>query len=125
MKRPDLLILIAVWEFLTAAVALAGVVLIALFAVSSVVVEVSGDFVVRGVGATLVSIGALVLLTFCGFGVAAGVGVLMGKEWGRIAAIVHSALSAFWVPVGTVIGVLALVYLTKQEIRDYFQGGGQ
>lgn len=124
MKRPDLLILIAVWEFLTAAVALAGAVLIALFA-SFVVVETSGEAVVRGVGATLVSIGALVLLTFCGLGVAAGVGVLTGKEWGRIAAIVHSALSAFWVPVGTVIGVLALVYLTKQEIRDYFQGGGQ
>ena len=36
MKRPDLLVLIAVWEFLTALGALAGVTAIAVFAIPAV-----------------------------------------------------------------------------------------
>jgi hypothetical protein len=44
----------------------------------------------------------------------------MGKEWGRITAIVHSALSLFSIPIGTVIGVLSIIYLTKLEVKEFF-----
>ena len=118
MKKPDLLILIAVWEFLTAVGALFGVVAIGVLAFPAVL-GMWGDALVGG--AFGLSVATLVLLTLCALSVAAGVGLLLGKEWGRIAAIVHSALSVLCVPIGTVVGVLALVYLTKQEVREYFQ----
>ena len=51
-----------------------------------------------------------------------GIGLLQGREWGRIMTIVHAALSLFWIPIGTVIGALVLVYLTRPEVRDYFAG---
>ena len=49
-----------------------------------------------------------------------GIGILQGKEWGRILSIVQAALSVFWAPVGTVIGILILIYLTKPELKEYF-----
>jgi hypothetical protein len=45
----------------------------------------------------------------------------MGKDWGRILAIVHSAVSLLNIPIGTVIGIIALIYLTKEDVREYFQ----
>jgi len=72
-------------------------------------------------GVGIVALFLLVYLVFC---VAGGVGLLKGKEWGRILSIVHAALSLLWFPIGTVIGVLILVYLTKPEVKEYFQAGG-
>ena len=66
--------------------------------------------------------GGLVLLTYIGLSVAAGVGLIIEREWGRILAIIHSALIVIWIPIGTVIGVLSLIYLTKPEVRQYFEG---
>jgi hypothetical protein len=51
-----------------------------------------------------------------------GIGLLKGREWGRILSIIHAALNLLWVPVGTVIGVLILIYLTKTETQEYFTG---
>lgn len=118
MKRPDLLILIVIWQFMTAAVALFGVIALAVFAYPEVF-RLWGEPFVGGIFG--LSMATLVLLTLCGLAVASAVGIILGKEWGRIASIVHSALSTIWIPIGTVVGILALVYLTKTEVRDYFQ----
>ena len=67
------------------------------------------------------SIGTLVLLAYLGLSLAAGIGLLMEKEWGRISGIVHAALSLLWFPIGTVIGIITLIYLTKAEVREYFE----
>ena len=118
MKRPDLLILIIIWEFLTALGALIGIISIAVFAFPPVVAL----WDVARAGALFgLSVGTIVLLAYLGLSVAAGIGLIMGKEWGRISSIVHAALSLFWMPIGTVIGILTLIYLTKTEVRDYFQ----
>lgn len=131
-NRPDLLVLIAIWEFLTAFVATIGVAAIAIFAIPAVTGNwdygwggMGGDWGRSGdmgmVGAVFgLSVAILVLACFIAFGVAAGIGLLSGKNWGRMMGIVHSALSIFWVPVGTVIGVLAIIYLTKDEVKQYF-----
>ena len=50
-----------------------------------------------------------------------GIGLLQGKEWARILAIIHAVLNVLNVPIGTVIGVLVLVYLTRPEIAAYFK----
>ena len=130
-NRPDLLVLIAIWEFLTAFGALIGMAAIAIFAIPAVLGNWGygwggmGDFGRAGdlgvAGAIFgLSIGILVLACFITLGVVGGIGLLSGKSWGRMIGIVHSALSIFWVPVGTVIGVLAIIYLTKDDVKQYF-----
>ena len=120
MKRPDLLILIAIWEFLTAAVVLCGLVLLGIFAFVWIVPF--WDYALAG---TLFGMGLLILLTYCGLAIAAGIGLINGREWGRIAAIVHAALSISSVPIGTVIGILSIVYLTSPSVKEYFESARQ
>ena len=123
MKRPDLLILIAIWEFITAFGALIGISAIAVFAFPDVIDPLWG---VPEVGAIFgLSIGILVLLCYIGIAVAGGLGLLNGKEWGRILSIAHAALSLFWIPIGTVIGILSIIYLTRSEVTDYFKPSGE
>jgi hypothetical protein len=131
MKKPDLLILIAIWEFISAFVVFIGIVAIAVFAFPAVLGVWSdwgyndgmmlNDSGMGRPGAIFgLSVAILILLCYLALAIASGIGLLTGKEWGRITAIVHSALSLFSIPIGTVIGVLAIIYLTKQEVKDYF-----
>jgi hypothetical protein len=133
MKKPDLLILIAIWEFISAFVALIGIAAISVFAFPAVMgmrFNWNGRYYngmmsmnnnIPRVGAIFgLSVGIMVLACFLAVAILAGIGLLAGKEWGRISGIVHSVLTAFWVPIGTVIGVLCIVYLTRQEVKDYF-----
>jgi Ca2+/Na+ antiporter len=131
MKKPDLLVLIAIWQFITAFIAFVGIAAIAIFAFPAVLGYWDGygygmmrgnyDMPVWG-GVFGLSIAILVLLCYLALAVAGGIGLLINKghEWARIVSIVHSALSLFVVPIGTVIGTLSIIYLTKQEVKDYF-----
>ena len=115
MKRHDGLVLIAVWDFLTALWLLIPVVAIAIFAFPDTD-DAGGYFGL--------SIATMVLLSLLGISLAAGIGLLTRKEWGRILAIVHAAMSLIVIPLGTIIGALSLVYLTRSEIREYFATDG-
>ena len=66
------------------------------------------------------SIAVLVMVAYFILALMGGIGLLRGREWGRILSIVHAALSLFWAPIGTVIGILILIYLTKNEVKEYF-----
>jgi hypothetical protein len=130
MKKPDLLILIAIWEFLTALAALIGIAAIAVLAFPVVLGSLDWGYnngMMWGFGdiprvAAIFGLSVAIFVIFCilVLAILSGIGVLSGKEWGRITAIVHSAFTLFWFPVGTVIGVLSIVYLTRQETKDYF-----
>jgi uncharacterized membrane protein len=140
MKKPDLLVLIAIWEFISAFVAFIGIVAIAVFAIAVFAIPFvlgswgnweyyNGDYYgmmgnytdMPRVGAVFgLSVAILILLCFLVIAVVAGIGLLKGREWGRITGIVHSALSVFCAPIGTVIGVFSIIYLTKQEVKDFF-----
>jgi hypothetical protein len=138
VKKPDLLILISIWEFITAFIAFLGIAAIAVFAIPAVLGSWGNwnnwmpyDGYYNGmmwnsgnmpmVGAIFgLSVAILVLFCYLVVAIIGAIGLLMGKEWGRITAIVHSALSLFWFPFGTVIGVMAIIYLTKQEVKEYF-----
>jgi len=118
MERPDLLVLVAVWEFITAFVALVGAVCIGAIAIPAVVA--TGDPYVAAPLAFL-SIPTLLLLCYAGLGTAGGIGLLLGREWGRIMSIVDAAFTLLWFPIGTALGILVIIYLTKADVRDYFQ----
>ena len=138
MKKPDLLVLIAIWEFITAFIVLIGIAAIAVFAFPAVLGNwgnwnngmpyngyyngMMGNYGnVPMVGAVFgLSVAILILFCYLVVAIIAGIGLLTGKEWGRITAIVHSALSLFSIPIGTVIGVLSLIYLTKADVKAYF-----
>jgi len=133
MKKPDLLILIAIWEFFSAFAALIGIAAIAVLAFPAVLGTLDWGYNngmswgLWGFGdiprvAAIFGLSVAIFVIFCILVLAllSGIGVLSGKEWGRITAIIHSALTGFWFPVGTVIGVLSIVYLTRQETKDYF-----
>ena len=122
MKKPDLLILIAIWEFLTALGAFIGVIAIAVFAFPQV--TMLGN-IARVGGLFGLSVGMVLLLAYLALSAIAGIGLIMGKEWGRISAIIHAAVSLLRIPFGTIIGILALIYLVKPEVKEYFQTAEQ
>lgn len=117
MKRPDLLILVAIWEFLTALGAFIGI-----CAISVLAFPTAGEmWGAPQVGVLFgLSVAVLVLLCYIGIAVAGGIGLLNRKNWGRILSIVQAALSLLWIPIGTIIGILILIYLTGSEVRQYF-----
>ncbi len=118
MRRPDLLIIIAVWEFFGAFLAFIGIIAISVFAFPAVS-SLQGIGSMGGIFG--LSIAVLVLLFCLCIAIAGGIGLLGGKEWGRILSLVLAALSLLSIPFGTIIGTLIIVYLIKPEIRDYFE----
>ena len=128
MKRPDIIVLIAVWQFISAFFTLIGITAVAIWGFSGAIHDYNGwgtqGFTYwRGIPVWIVfgvSFAILTLVCYMALAIAAGIGSMTGKEWGRITGVVHSALSLFCIPVGTIIGTLVIIYLTKQETRDYF-----
>lgn len=119
MKRPDLLVLIAIWMFLSAVGAVVGIAAILFFAFPGV-----SWYAGPAEPGTIFGLSVGILLLTCGSGiaVAGAIGLLQGKGWGRILSIVHAALHLPLIPIGTVIGILVIIYLTKSEVREYFEG---
>jgi len=122
MKKPDLLILIVIWEFLSGFLAITAIVATVLFVFPFSVGywDYSYQWSVDIGLAVVFGVIALITIAYIALSVLAGIGLLMNKEWGRIASLVHSALSLFNIPIGTIIGVLSIIYLTKPEVKDYF-----
>ena len=119
MKRPDLLLLVAIWQFIIAFLMVIGIAAIAVFAFPEALGYRWGPV---DEGAIFgLSIAIFVLLCLIGLSLAGGIGVLQGKNWGRMISIVIAVLSCFNVPIGTVIGVLIIIYLTRPEVREYFE----
>ena len=123
MKKPDMLMLIAIWQlFFAIVIALLGFFLFAFSAMP----DFSGagkswDDMDSGEQMALTVV-ILFVLCFLTLAVAGGVGLLMNKghKWARIFSIVNSVLILIAVPIGTVIGTLSIIYLVRQDVRDFF-----
>ena len=53
-----------------------------------------------------------------------GIGLLKGKEWGRICVLIVSFLSLMSVPFGTALGIYSIVILLNKETAALFQQPG-
>lgn len=118
MKKPDLLILVAIWDFIAAFWAVIGMAAIFIFAYPAVI---ELDHWGRLGGMFGLTVGMLVLFIVLVISVAGGIGLLTGKEWGRVLSLIHAGFSLLSIPIGTIIGILVILYLIKPEVRDYFQ----
>ncbi|MEE8471009.1 MAG: hypothetical protein V3S51_06745 [Dehalococcoidia bacterium] len=117
MKRTDIMVLIVIWEFFSAS--LAFIVIASLSALGfPAAIDLSDTARVAALFG--LSVATAVFLAYFGISMAAGIGMLSGKEWGRTSAIVHATLSMASVPFGTVLGILTLIYLTRPKIKEYF-----
>lgn len=119
MKKPDLLVLIAIWDFLVAAGSFILVVLISGFAFPPAISQSYGPAMVGVIFG--LSVIVLLLLTLVVISLSGGIGLLRGKEWGRVLSLVNAALSLFSPPIGTAAGVLSIIYLTRADVRAYFK----
>jgi hypothetical protein len=51
---------------------------------------------------------------------AAGIGLLLRKRWGRVLAIVAAVLGLAGIPIGTLIGIYAIFVLMQDAATNYF-----
>ena len=122
MKKPEYLLLIAVWDFLVAAGAFVLVTFIALYAFPPVIAQAYGPALVGVIfGLSVVVLLALVVLIISLMG---GIGLLKARQWGRGLTLVTAALSLFSIPIGTAVGLLSILYLTRLRCAGVFQPSG-
>ncbi|HJN46660.1 MAG TPA: hypothetical protein QF572_21055 [Vicinamibacterales bacterium] len=117
--RPDKVTLVAVWFGISAAISL--FLLAAMLVIFPAVIfpEVADD-PDRGILYFAFSFG---IFLFGGFGVldiAAVVGVLRLREWGRWLAMVLAIMGLLFIPIGTIVGVLIIRYLLSDEATRVF-----
>jgi hypothetical protein len=112
-----MLSLIAIWEFVTAFGAIIGISAIAILVFPEVIHPFIGPAMPGAIFG--LSIAILILLCYIGLALAGGIGLLQGKEWGRILSMAHAALTLLWFPIGTVIGILSIIFLARPEVSDY------
>jgi hypothetical protein len=124
VKKPDLLVLITIWEFFTAFIAFIGLSAIIMVALQQrtwwfrqgVDFDLAGPWIYFGL-----AVGGCLLLIYLAAALAAGIGITSGREYGRVLSLVHGGIGLLFFPVGTVVGVLQIVYLTRADVRDSFK----
>ncbi len=75
--------------------------------------------------ALLGATGIFIAAGLAGFGIAelfVASGIAKGKPWARFAGIVLAVVSLMAVPLGTVLGIIALMGLLGRDARDWFGG---
>jgi hypothetical protein len=120
MKRPDGVTAIAVWFFVDALLMLIFACILLAIPFSGVIEDINnptGEFWV----VFSVTCGVIFILLSGVLSVLAGWGLLMLKEWARWLGIILSIFSLFAFPIGTVIGVLIIWYLLREDVREVFK----
>lgn len=120
MKRPDGVTAIAVWFFVDALLMLIFACILLAIPFSGVIEEINdpiGEFWV----VFTVTCGVIFILLSGVLSVIAGWGLLILKDWARWLAIILGIFSLFAFPIGTVIGVLIIWYLLKEDVREAFK----
>ncbi len=117
--RPDKVTLIAVWFGINAAISLFLVAAL-LFVFPAIVERELADDPERG---NVIIARFFGLFLFGGFGVldiAAVVGLLRLREWGRWLAMILAVLGLILIPIHTIVGALIIWYLLSDEAKHAF-----
>ena len=118
-KRPDGVILIAIYQFISS---IPGIIL------GTAILAIALPAVIQGVRdqigliAAIFGISLLVLFTL-GFSlilIVSGIGLIAMKNWARWVACALALLIIWAVPIGTLIGGLILFYLLQEDVKQHF-----
>ncbi len=117
--RPNGVVWVTIWFFINAAFDLLGVVAILIFALPALIKDPVGEderyLVIAAIYFVL-----FLLVVFGALSVAAVIGLLRLRIWARGLAIGLAALGLLFFPFGTIIGVLIIRYLLKDEAKQAF-----
>lgn len=75
------------------------------------------------IGAAFTGICLIFTLIFIVFGVIClviAIGLLKLQNWARIVAMIFAVISLINIPIGTIIGIIILVYLTRPSVKAAF-----
>ncbi|NLS77608.1 MAG: hypothetical protein GXY76_10155 [Chloroflexi bacterium] len=117
-KRPDMVTVIGIYQFVSAALFLLGALAVGIGLVAVVLSAVGEDLII---GSSILGVIIAVLVVIAIVHVVVGWGLLAQKNWARWTAVVLAALGLFNVPVGTVIGGLIIWYLLTPEAKEAFE----
>ncbi len=130
MNKPQNLPLVAIWQLFSAITTFFGILTMLLIALPIIFgfssywgtypgnVPFIGSF--PGIITFIGSISLVFMLAFFIISLAAGIGTLQGKSWARSLGFVQAVMSVINVPIGTICGVLIIMYLGKPEVIEYF-----
>jgi uncharacterized membrane protein HdeD (DUF308 family) len=76
---------------------------------------------VAGVTGVVLAIYGVFVVCWGIFEILIGINLGRGNGWARIAAIVVGIISLLSIPIGTVLGILCLVFLNSDEGKAYFK----
>jgi type II secretory pathway pseudopilin PulG len=110
-KRPAVITILGVLDIIGGVFALAAG---AFFAFGGLVDPKQGGAIMAVIGAVYALIGVVQL--------AAGVGLLGLKPWGRPLQIGLAVIGLLGIPCGTIISILILIYMLKPEVKLLFSG---
>ena len=117
--RPDKVTVIAVWFSINAAISL-FLFAVLLFLFPAPVLSDIGDGPERGMVIFARFLGCFLFGGFAVLDIAAVVGLLRLREWGRWLAIVLAVLGLIFIPVHTIVGGLIIRYLLTDEAKQAF-----
>ncbi|MEW6131331.1 MAG: hypothetical protein AB1757_30155 [Acidobacteriota bacterium] len=55
----------------------------------------------------------------------AGIGMKKYKHYGRLCALLAAVLALFEIPIGTILGIYALIFLCKAEVKQIYANQSQ
>lgn len=116
-KRPDLVTLIAIYQFFVAAIFLMVVVVLGIGLGAVLLAAMAEDAMIAGpiLFAIMVVMGFIMAIN-----VAAGWGLLAMKDWARWLALVLGVFGLLNFPIGTVAGVFKIWYFLSAEGQQAF-----
>ena len=118
-RRPDEVLIIAIYHFFEAAMLLLGLLGIGVAGFAILFAAANEPEIVIPLG--FLAIGAMFLVLFAILNVAVGWGLLRMQNWARWAAIILSVLRLPNFPIGTIIGGLIIYYLVQDKAKALFE----
>lgn len=115
-ERPPVVTWTAIWWYINAGTYALGVLGFLAAAVTFALARQEGAAILAG---TFFAVAA-VLLLFAILYLVAGIYLMRMREWARILSIILAAIGLLAFPVGTIIGIIILIYITKPEVSATF-----
>ena len=118
MKRPDGVLVIALWFLLVGVLCGLGALTLLVIPVPAVLFTSSGIdrlWAMWGLGIAVVFTSTPAVLSL-----ATGIGLLALKEWGRWLAIALALFMLLAIPFGTLAGILIIWYLLQENVKVAF-----